>query len=521
MSTFEEWTAAAMFKRRDVLQWAAGGAAVSLLGAAPAHAEEAAGGDPIQPFSNAFVVKTARELAEKPFSAPNADLPGPLGNLSYEAYIGIRATPEGMIWAKDSGGFVLEPLHRGFVFTAPMRINLVEDGLSRRLVYDAAHFAFGDIKMSAPPKDLDFSGFRVFRRGDDGALSELAIFQGASFFRSLAPGQNFGVTARGLSVHTGDPRGEEFPFFREIWIERPTRAANILVLHALLDSESLTGAYRFTLHPGDATIIDTECTLFPRADVDNIGLATMSATSLFTPLERRGADDFRGAAAEVSGLQMYTGAGEWVWRPVANRSKLQISEFVDQNPRGFGFLQRDRDFYDFNDDDQHWERRPSLWIEPIGDWGPGSVELLEIPSDSEPAQNIIAFWRCKQGFAKGQSYEFAYRQFWCWNPPTSPPNAVAESARSGRGASAKQRRFQVDFQADFLADAAKAADIKADLTTSPGRIASVRLFPAPEQKRLRVLFDLDPNGESACELRLALVSQGAPVSETWLYRWTS
>ncbi|PPQ35521.1 glucans biosynthesis protein [Rhodoblastus acidophilus] len=507
-----------MLKRRDVLQWA-GGAAVSLLGAASARAQDDR--NAIQPFTSAVVVEAARALAAKPFVAADADLPGPLSALSYEAYVAIHAKPEAMIWANDPGGFVVEPLHRGFVFTTPMQINLVEDGLSRRLTYDPGQFAFGGVALSAPPANLDFSGFRAFHRGDDGTLSEIAIFQGASFFRSLAPGQNFGVTARGLSVRAGDSRGEEFPFFRAVWIEKPTRAGNVLVVHALLDSESLAGAYRFTLHPSDATIIDTECALFPRVDIDNIGLGTMSATSLFTPLERRGADDIRGAAAEVAGLQMYTGAGEWVWRPVANRSKLQISELVDQNPRGFGFLQRQRSFNAFNDDVQHWERRPSLWIEPIGDWGPGSVELLEIPSDSEPAQNIIAFWRCKKGLAKGQTAEFAYRQFWCWTPPTSPPLAVAIGARGGRGGAAKQRRFQVDFEADFLGDAAKAADIKANLNTSPGRIASVRLFPAPEQKRLRVLFDLDPNGETACELRLTLESQGAPVSETWLYRWTS
>ncbi|MCW2284963.1 glucans biosynthesis protein [Rhodoblastus acidophilus] len=511
-----------MLKRRDVLQWA-GGAAVSLLGAGSALAE---GSPPdaktaIQPFSSTLVLDTARGLAAKPFSAPDADLPGPLSGLSYEAYVAIHAKPEGMIWANDPGGFVLEPLHRGFVFTTPMQINLVEDGLSRRLSYDAGQFVFGGVNMSAPPTNLDFSGFRAFHRGDDGALSEIAIFQGASFFRSLAPGQNFGVTARGLSLRAGDPRGEEFPFFRAIWIEKPTRAGNVLVVHALLDSESVTGAYRFTLHPGDATIIDTECTLFPRVDIDNVGLATMSATSLFTPLERRGADDVRGAAAEVTGLQMATGAGEWVFRPVSNRSKLQISEFVDQNPKGFGFLQRMRSFNAFNDDVQHWERRPSLWIEPIGDWGPGSVELLEIPSDAEPAQNIIAFWRVKKGLAKGQSAEFAYRQFWCWSPPISPPNATVIGSRGGRGGAPKQRRFQVDFEADFLGDPAKAAEIKANLTANPGKISWVRLFPAPEQKRLRVLFDLDPNGETACELRLTLEAQGAPVSETWLYRWTS
>jgi glucans biosynthesis protein len=210
-----------------------------------------------------------------------------------------------------------------------------------------------------------------------------------------------------------------------------------------------------------------------------------------------------------------------VWRPVANRTNLQISEFVDQNPRGFGFIQRARQFDQFHDDIQHWERRPTLWIEPISDWGPGSVALLEIPSDSEPAQNMIAFWRGKRGLTKGQSADFAYRQFWCWSPPTKPPQAFVVGSRGGKAGAGKQRRFQVEFQADFFADAAKTADLKPNLSVSPGRIASVRMFPAPDKKRLRVQFDLDPAGENACELRLTLDQQGAPVSETWLYRWTS
>ena len=156
-----------------------------------------------------------------------------------------------------------------------------------------------------------------------------------------------------------------------------------------------------------------------------------------------------------------------MFRPVTNRNVLQISEFVDQNPKGFGFLQRDREFDDFRETSQHWERRPSLWIEPIGDWGPGSVELVEIPSDTESAQNIIAFWRPKAPLAKGQQADFAYRQFWCWSPPSSPPLAVAQSSRGGRGGGARQRRFQVDFRGDVLADPLRLTDLKANLTVSP------------------------------------------------------
>ncbi len=506
-----------MLKRRDVLQLA-GGAAASLLSseARPQTASASAN----SPFSGGSVIDAARALATKPFKAPNTDLPGPLSNLSYEAYAAIQAKSSSLIWSQDNVGFVLEPLHRGYIFTAPVQINLVDGGQATKVAYDAGNFIFGGVNMSAPPANLDFSGFRVLYRGDDGSLSELAIFQGGTFFRSKAPGQNYGVMARALAVRPGDPR-EEIPNFRAIWIEKPSRAANVLVIHALVDSESLTGAFRFTLHPGDAVIIDTECTLFPRTDIDVLGLGAMGASTLFSALDRRDADDVRNAVAEISGLQILTGGGEWLWRPATNRANLQISEFVDHNPRGFGFLQRGRTFEQFHDDIQHWELRPSLWIEPIGDWGAGSVELLEIPSDTENAQNMIAFWRTKAGLTKGQSAEFAYRQFWCWSPPSSPPLAVTVGSRGGRGSGAKQRRFLVDFQGEALADPAKLADVKPNLSAGPGRIAAYRLFPAPEQKRLRVQFDLDTAGETACELRLVLESQGAPVSETWLYRWTS
>lgn len=509
-----------MLKRRDVLHLAGGFAAFAAASPSSAFAEDKPAAANV-PFASSSVVEAARALAQKPFAAPSGpELPGPLANLSYDAYAAIRFKPEALIWADDPAGFVIEPLHRGFVFTTPMQINLVENGLSSRLDYDASKFIFGGVNLSAPPKNLDFSGFRILHRSDSGELQEMAIFQGASFFRSNAPGQALGVMARGLSIRTADARGEEFPFFRAVWIEQTTRAANALTIHALLDSESVAGAYRFTLHPGEATIIDTECALFPRVAIDSFGLAAMSAISLFGPLDRHGADDIREAVAETTGLQMLTGAGEWVFRPVTNRNALQISEFVDENPKGFGFLQRRRNFADFQDDVQHWERRPSLWIEPIGDWGKGSVELVEIPSDAESAQNMIAFWRPKTALAKGQKADFAYRQFWCWSPPSSPPLAIATGGRGGRGAKSKQRRFLVEFQGDQLADPAGAADIKANLSVSPGKITTSHAYFSPEQKSCRLVFDMDPGGDNACELRLTLEAQGATISETWLYRWT-
>ncbi|HUO54612.1 MAG TPA: glucan biosynthesis protein [Rhodoblastus sp.] len=497
----------------------AGAAAAFVAINADSHAESPEKPAEPTPFTSASVTDFARAIAAKPYSAPSTDLPAGLTNLSQEAFAAIKIKPEGLIWSDNSSGFVIEPLHRGFVYTTPMQIYLVEDGMSRRLNYDAKQFSFGGINLPAAPTNLDFSGFRVLRRDDSGALKEVAIFQGGTFFRSAAPGQSFGVTARGLALRTGDPRGEEFPIFRAFWIEKASVAANALTISALLDSDSVAGAYRFTLHPGDATIIDVECSLFPRATLDLYGLGAMSATCLFNPLDRRGDDDVREAAAELSGLQMFTGAGEWVWRPVSNRDNLQISEFVDQNPKGFGFLQRAREFDDFYDLAQHWERRPSLWIEPIGDWGPGSVELVEIPSDNEMAQNMVAFWRSKTPLAKGQQADFAYRQFWCWTPPSRPAVATTMGSRGGRAPAAKQRRFLVEFH-DETGVAARLAELKPNLSVFPGKVVSQRVSPAPERKTCYIQFDIDAAGAPACEIRLTFEAQGAPLTETWLYRWT-
>jgi glucans biosynthesis protein len=518
-----------MFKRRDLLKFAATSVAAAVVDQTPAHAQSppqapatvAAPETPAPSFDPAKILDMARDLAKRPYKAPNAPLTDPFASLTYDLYVGIKSKPDNYIWKNDNAGFVIEPLHRGFIFSAPMQIHVVENGFERKLAYSTDLFEFGKLAVPQNVADIGFSGFRILLPSE-GGMKEVAIFQGASFFRARANHQNFGVVARGLSIRTADPRGEETPSFRAIWIEKPTLAGNAIVMHALLDSESVTGAYRFTLRPGDATIIDTECTLFARTNVDHYGIATMAGTYVFGPLDRR-RDDIRPAAHEVSGLQILNGANEWLWRPVTNRETLQVSAFVDSNPKGFGFLQRERNFSQYQDDVQHWEWRPSLWIEPIGDWGPGEVTLVEIPSESEVNGNMVAYWRAKQPLAAGSEVSYAYRQFWCWQAPNRPPLAQVAGSRSGRAggqSGARRRRFLVEFTGDVLADPQRSPEINANLNASPGAISSVRTFLDRDRKSMRVIFDMDAGSESLSELRLLLESQGKPISETWLYRWT-
>jgi glucans biosynthesis protein len=367
----------------------------------------------------------------------------------------------------------------------------------------------------------DFSGFRILapiNRPDP--FDEVVVFQGASYFRATAKGQGYGLSARGLALHTGSQEGEEFPFFRAFWIERPQPAAHAIVVHALLDSVSTTGAYRFTIRLGDSTVMDVEMTLYPRAELKLAGLAPLTSMFAFGPNDRVGIDDFRAAVHDSDGLAIWNGRGEWLWRPLINPATLQISEFVDDSLRGFGLLQRHRAFADYQDLEAQYERRPSLWIEPIGHWGSGAVQLVEIPSKTEYNDNIVAFWRPSQPIPAQSEERRTYRLHWCWTPPTTPPLATTADTRVGAGLQKGTRLFVIDFVGERLAGLTPDAPIQMAITTSAGSVAPPVARPNPAIGGWRVSFVLDPAGAEVCDLRGILKQGEDHLSEVWSYRWT-
>jgi glucans biosynthesis protein len=471
-----------------------------------------------QRFDPSVVAALARQLAGKPFVQLQNNLPDFFANLTYDQYIAIKSR-QPPVWGSEGRGIAFEPLHRGFVFTNAVDLYLVEDGVVRRIGYDPTSFDYGRPNAPNDIGDIGFSGFRLISTTGNGKPFDFAIVQGATFFRALARGQNYGAIARALTLKPADPKGEEFPIFRAFWLERPAVGSNSITVHGVIDSESTAGAVRMTFRPGDMTIIDVETTLFPRVNLEHVGLGGIGSTYFYGANDRRDADDLRPAVYESSGLQMLNGQGEWLWRPLHNPETLQISAFVDATPRGFGLLQRERSYDNFQDDDQRFERRPSLWIEPLGDWGQGSVQLLEIPTDAEINDNILTYWRPKAPMAAGSEVAFAYRQYWSWTPPERPPLATVTATRVGRGSTGRRRRFAVDFSGDMLGDNLP-ADLKSVLTVGPGTFQNLKIWSYPERKTMRVAFELDPGNENACEMRLILEAGGKPISETWLYRWT-
>src|SRR5262245_815243 len=345
---------------------------------------------PTEPFDRASLLARAAELAKRPHSLS----PPPEGEgrrLTYDQYRSIRFDPAAAIWRSENRNFAVDLLYPGFIFDVPVNINLVVGGTARRVLFRNESFAYGPEVPAVATGELGgYSGFRVRAPlNSPDYLDEFLVFQGASYFRAVAKGQLYGLSARGLAVRTARAEKEEFPYFTDFWIERPPEKATEIVIYALLQSPSVVGAYIFTARPGDETVIDVDAALFPRVDLAAFGVAPLTSMFLFDASNRLRFDDYRNAVHDSDGLQIVNGRGERLWRPLANpRMTVQTSAFLDDSPKGFGLLQRKRDFEDYEDGEAQYERRPSLWAEPATEWGPGHVELVEIPSAREMNDNI-------------------------------------------------------------------------------------------------------------------------------------
>ena len=507
-------------RRRFLQHAAAAGGAVAFAGllAAELGRAAAAPGDP-QPFSRATLLDDARKRATTPWVEPKFDLPERFANLNYEQYRDIRFRPDRFLWRNENRGFQVSLMHTGFVYRQPVEINVVEDGLARRIQFSRDLFDYGqNVKPPEPNQDLAFSGLKIRRNlNKPDRQDEFAAFQGATYFRCIAKGQVYGASARGLAIKTADEAGEEFPFFERFWIERPEPQATSIVLHAFLDSRSCTGVYRFTLRPGDETVTDVELTLFPRVDMDHVGIGALTSMFLYDGTSRTRFDDLRPAVHGSDGLAILTGGGERIWRPLANPRNLQISVFGDQGPRGFGLAQRRRAFDEFEDLETRFDLKPSCWVEAVGDWGQGAVQLVEIPSESEIHENIICYWRPKSKLPAGEEFSAAYRLHWGNAVPVPVEVGLVRATRVGQGSNPGLRRFLIDFEGPMPAPGA----VKVEASASTGRIINLLLKPNAVRGGYRVLFELDARNTQLSELRVLLTDGAKPVSETWLYRWTA
>lgn len=473
-----------------------------------------------KPFSQDALQGIAKGLAKTEFSKPSIELPDPFNKLSYDQYRDIRFKTDKAIWRPDRLDFELQLLPMGWLYSVPVEVWLVDNGQARQLKADGEVFNVGRL-LGASPKGapFGFSGFRIhgpLNRSD--VNDEYVVFQGASYFRAIGRHQQYGLSARGLAMDTAQPTGEEFPIFRAFYVEKPQPGAPEIIVHALLDSRSVTGSYRFVIRPGDATVMDVDAMLFPRRTLTHVGLAPLTSMFLHGSANNRVNSDFRPAVHDSEGLAILNGKGERIWRPLANPRKLQVSAFIDKNPKGFGLAQRDRAFSAFEDLEARYERRPTAWVEPKGGWGDGYVELIEIPTEEEIHDNIVVYWKPAKPLSTDVAHSFRYRLHWSSDVPATWNGAWVHKTFIGSMKKADTQRFVIDFEGPAVANLKELP--VAQLGVSAGRAANLVVQRHPEINGVRVAFEFNTSDTEVAELRLALKAGEKVISETWLFRWT-
>jgi len=406
-------------------------------------APAAASGD----FGFDEVVENARSLAAESFQDPTGRVPDWLLKISYDEWRDVRFRASEALWKAQSLPFEVQFFHPGLFYDRQVRINVVDAEGQRQVDFSPSSFDYGKNKFASRiPQDLGFAGFRLhypINRRD--YKDEVIVFLGASYFRAVGKDLVFGISARGLAIDTGLPSGEEFPYFKEFWLVRPTAKATDIELYALLDSRRVAGAYRFVVYPGAQTIVDVEAKLFLRDEVDMLGVAPLTSMFFFGENTLQAPVDYRPEVHDSDGLLILQKTGEWIWRPLDNPTRLRQSAFQSADVKGFGLLQRDRDFGHYQDLETRPDQRPSVWIEPRGDWGDGQVHLVEIPTHTDANDNIVAAWVAAQQPTPEKPIEVSYRMYWFAEDAARAPGGRVLATRHDNGTLENAHRFVVDF----------------------------------------------------------------------------
>jgi periplasmic glucans biosynthesis protein len=532
------------------------GAAAAIADVSPAGAQ-AAGlelGAP-QAFSFDAVIARARAQAGRAYQAPPSPAPEILEQIDYDAHGKIKFKPELGLFAADqkaSGGranditkgkFAATFFHLGRYFKKPQRIHVVEGGQAREIIYREDYFDMPrDSVAHKLPKGAGFAGFRFQEANASGGAAptkgwkdkdlpwqgnDWVAFLGASYFRAIGDEFQYGLSARGLMLDAAiGGKAEEFPDFTHVWLERGQ--GDSVVAYCLLDSPSVAGAFRFVMTRGKGVTMEIDTQLFVRKEVDRFGVAPLTSMFWYSETIKPTAVDWRPEVHDSDGLAIWTGSGERIWRPLNNPRRTVASSFGDENPRGFGLLQRDR-LFDHYQDGVFYERRPSLWVEPLGQWGRGAVQLIEIPTDDEIHDNIVAAWIPAENPKAGASLKFAYRLHWQADEPNPTALARVVATRLGNGGQPGTtrpqgvRKFMIEFKGGPLENIPFGVKPEAVLWASRGTFSYVFTEAVPNDVpgHWRAQFDLAADGADPVEMRCFLKAGDKVLTETWLYQyWT-
>ena len=482
---------------------------------------------PAAAFDLQTVVDKAKALAAHPYEQPRS-IPKFMKELSYTEYQNIRFKTEKSLWRESQSRFQVMLIPPGLFYGHAVTINIVDSESMHTLPFRRDNFTFADAELEKRiPDDLGYAGFKLtypLRKKDE--QNQFMVFAGASYFRAVGRDNAFGLSSRGAALDTGLSSGEEFPEFVEYWLVRPPATADEIIVYALLDSRSMTGAYSFTISPGIATTVDVKAIIFPRTTINLLGMAPLTSMFYFGENTSRPIGEWRRQVHDSDGLLIHNGStGEWLWRPTLNPKNLQMDYFQTENIRGFGLLQRDDEFIDYLDNEAEYQKRPSAWVEPKGDWGQGKVVLVQLPSPDETNDNIVAFWTPGAKVTPEKPIVLDYQlklgdrsiageeTGWATN------TLVGDGSRIGGGATKGAYRIIVDFTGGVLNKLSPNTRLTASVTAlEDGELVDHYVEYVPDLRCWRLSILARPFENASLSLRAFLSKGKETLTETWTYR---
>jgi glucans biosynthesis protein len=481
------------------------------------------------PFSFDRLTERMAELAKREYEEPENILSEAVTNLTYDEHRSIRFLPDRARFKASSSRFELQAFHPGWLFKKPVTLFRVAGGQAMPMGFTESDFVTSMPEVAAKLKDDALPGVAGFRLhyplNNENYKDELISFLGASYFRALGRQNVYGLSARGLALNTATDKPEEFPRFTEFYVEEPAPNASEIKIWAALEGPSVTGAFAFRINPGENTLIDVTARIILRREVSRLGLAPMTSMFLFAENNRADFDDYRPQVHDSDGLAIERSDGERVWRPLNNNEKIAFSYISGASPNGFGLLQRDRTFNQYQDSEARYEKRPSLWIEPGKNWGEGGVHLIEIPTKLEINDNIVAFWEPAKHPNIGEIYEYNYRMRWGMYVYGNPEPAIVVSTRTGHGGTSggepdpELRKFVIDLEGSSLTGSIDRAKITHKIAASGGNVVWSGVILLPDGKGVRLVADVRRTSDEPVELRGYLMAEERILSETWIYQW--
>lgn len=469
------------------------------------------------------VVAKAESLAKTPYQEPTGQVPDWLLKISYDQWRDIRFRPDRSLWKDRKLPFQVQFFHPGLYYNRTVAMNVVDAKGVQPLPFSPSAFDYGRNDFASKvPQDLGYAGLRIHYPIKSKAYhDEVAVFVGASYFRAIGRDHVYGLSARGIAIDTAEPSPEEFPVFTEFWLVTPAPNAKQLTLYALLDGPSVTGAYRFVIRPGDATLVQVDSTIFLRRPVKRLGIAPLTSMFSFGENTFRTREDFRPEVHDSDGVLLSAASGEWLWRPLDNPKEVQINAMQMTSPKGFGLLQRDRDFDHYQDLETRMEQRPSVWITPHGDWGAGRVDIVQLPTAEEIHDNVVTLWVPETAPAPGSAFPIGYTLSWYSHDPQRPPAGRVVSTRRDRGNTEDAHRFVLDFAGKQLnalsADAPIRAVVSVASAPDTGEILDQHLLKNPVTGGWRLTFQTRVKKAEPLELRAFLAMEKTTLTETWSY----